>query len=147
MTGARLRLDLAVALSWWAGVVHAWTAPEHFIAGTVYGVFFVVVALGQLGYGALLLRFRQPVVLLAGIAGNVAVLTVYLLTRTVGIPVGPHAGAIEAAGIVDWLTAAAEVALVLTLCAALPGRRRAVAFNALLLLGLTAWAARLGGLL
>lgn len=35
-----LALSAAPALSLWAALVHAWEAPSHFLAGTVYGVFF-----------------------------------------------------------------------------------------------------------
>jgi hypothetical protein len=142
-----LRIDAPVALSLWAGLVHAWVAPAHFTAAALYGWFFVAVAVAQLGYGLLLLRWRRPAVLVAGIVGNVAVLGAYLLTRTSGIPLGPHAGKIEVAGVLDWTAAAVEVALVLCLCSALEGRVRSTVVNLLLVLGLLAWGTRLAGLL
>jgi hypothetical protein len=142
-----VRIDAPVALSLWAGLVHGWVAPDHFTAAALYGWFFVVVAVAQLGYGLLLLRSRHPAVLVAGVAGNVAVLGAYLLTRTRGIPLGPHAGKVEVAGALDWTAAAVEVALVVWLCSALEGRVRAAVMNLLLVLGLLAWGARLVGLL
>jgi hypothetical protein len=142
-----LRIDAPVALSLWAGLVHGWVAPDHFVAAALYGWFFVAVAVAQVGYGLLLLRWRHPAVLVAGVAGNVAVLGVYLLTRTRGIPLGPHAGKVEVAGVLDWSAAVAEVAVVLWLCSALEGRVKAAVVNGLLVLGLVAWGTRLAGLL
>jgi hypothetical protein len=48
-----------------------------------------------------------------GIAGNIAIVTLYVVTRTVGIPwFGPHAGDVEEMGVIDLLTTLTEVALI-----------------------------------
>jgi hypothetical protein len=105
-------LVLAAGLSLAAGVVHFTVVPEHLSEWWGYGFFFTIVALAQLTYGLLLFirpwayaedgGFRsQPAaytrrIYLAGAIGNLAVICLYLITRTVGIPFfGPGAGEVE----------------------------------------------------
>ena len=47
--------------------------------------------------------------------GNLAVVVFYLLTRTLGVPFGPHVGEVEAVGGLDLAATISEVALVVTL--------------------------------
>jgi hypothetical protein len=70
--------------------------------------------------------------LLAGVAGNLAIVALYLLTRTVGIPLfGPEAGRVEAVGFADVCATASEVGIGVALGVALlreiaPERRRTI---------------------
>jgi hypothetical protein len=99
-----------------AATAHVWAAPEHLQAWWGYGAFFVAVALAQGLYGAILLRRPARWVLLLGAAGNLMVLILWLVTRTTGIPLfGPHAGDVEAVGLLDLTCALAEAGLVLGL--------------------------------
>ena len=67
--------------------------PEHFEEWWGYGAFFVVAAAAQILYVPIVLLWPTQIVLLGGIAGNLAIVMLYLLTRTVGIPLfGPEAG-------------------------------------------------------
>src|SRR3712207_9134364 len=62
----------------------------------------------------------RPLLLLLGVGGNLSIVVLYLLTRTVGIPFfGPHAGEVEGVGVADLSATAAELALVVALLAAL----------------------------
>jgi hypothetical protein len=84
-----------------AGLVHAAVIREHWSEWAVYGVFFAVVAAGQLGWGlAALARDRAPFPRLVA-AANLAVIALWAVTRTVGLPVGPGAGVPEAVGAAD----------------------------------------------
>ena len=57
----------------------------------------------------------QPILLL-GVAGNLAVVILWLVTRTAGIPLfGPHAGEVEAAGALDLTCTLAEVGIAIGL--------------------------------
>lgn len=57
-------------------------------------------------------------------AGNLAVVALYAVTRTVGIPLfGPQAGEVEAVGAVDLATLGAELALVACLARLVAGER------------------------
>jgi len=81
-----LLLPVVVISSLAAAGVHAAVAPPHLRAGTLVGAFFVTCALAQLAWAALAWRRRTPGVLEVGIAGNAAVLLLWLASRTVGIP-------------------------------------------------------------
>lgn len=98
-------LDLAVyaasVISIAAAAIHLWATPGHFVEWWAYGVFFLVIALAQGLFGVLLPRWPNQTIALAGIWGNLAIVLLYLLSRTSGIPVGPHAGLAEEAGVLD----------------------------------------------
>jgi hypothetical protein len=87
------------ALSLLAGLIHLWVVPEHFEEWWGYGTFFLVAAAAQMAYLPLLIRWPNRAVLVLGIAGNSAIVLLYLLTRAVGIPFfGPQAGEVEEVG-------------------------------------------------
>jgi hypothetical protein len=113
-------------------LIHLWVMPEHFEEWWGYGAFFLVAAVAQLLYVPILLRWPGRTVLLAGIAGNLAIMALYLLTRTVGIPLfGPGAGEVEGFGLVDVCASASEAGIAVALGAALlrntaPQKRRMI---------------------
>ena len=123
-------LYAAAALSLAAALTHLWVTPEHFGEWWGYGAFFLVAASVQGLYVPLLLRWTTRAVLLAGITGNLAIVLLYLLTRTVGIPFfGPEAGEVEGVGFVDVCATASEVGIAAALGAVMlrettPERRR-----------------------
>ena len=109
-------LYLAATLSLLAAISHLWAMPHHMREWWGYGAFFLAAAVAQGFYGAALTRWSRPSLLLAGVAGNVSILALYLFTRTVGIPLfGPHAGEVEGFGLVDLCAAASELGIVLAL--------------------------------
>lgn len=81
-------LALLAAGSLVAGLIHAGVCPQHFEEATAFGVFFLVVATLQMGWAALVVTRASRALLLMGAAGNVAVLGVWALSRTAGIPMG-----------------------------------------------------------
>jgi manganese oxidase len=110
----------AAALSLIAALMHAWAMPEHFREWWGYGIFFLIAAVAQACYGLALLRWRGRSLLLLGVVGNLSVVSLWAVTRTVGIPFfGPHAGEVEGVGAVDLLATAAELTLITALLAAL----------------------------
>lgn len=102
-----------------AAAVHGVVAPEHFRESTLYGAFFVCAATAQtVGAVALVvLRFRWLTGLVA--AGNGLVILLWLVTRVVGIPLGPDAGTVEPFQRLDVLASTCEVIVVLGCVAAL----------------------------
>jgi hypothetical protein len=103
--------------------------PEHFAEWWGYGAFFLVSAAAQVLYVPLLLRWPSRGILLLGVGGNLGIVSLYLLTRTVGIPLfGPHAGEVEGAGFMDLCATSSELgivaALVAVLLRGLPSDRR-----------------------
>ena len=93
-----------------AGVLHLIVCEDHFREWWGYGVFFLVVALCQLGGGALLLARRSDALCWAGVAGTIVVLVVWAVSRTWGVPIGPEGDGPEPVGLLDGLCVAAEVA-------------------------------------
>jgi hypothetical protein len=131
-TGRERTLYAAAALSLLAGLIHLWVTPEHFEEWWGYGVFFVVAGAAQILYVPIVLLLPTRIILLAGITGNLAIVVLYLLTRTVGIPFfGPEAGEVEGFGFVDVCATASELGIAVALGAALlrnapPERRRTI---------------------
>ena len=102
----------AAVLSAVAAVVHGAVCPEHFSEGLVYGSFFAVTATGQLGWAILASTRVRPWLATAGVAGNAALLSLWTVTRTAGIPLGPQRGEVEAVGLLDVLASVAELGVV-----------------------------------
>jgi FtsP/CotA-like multicopper oxidase with cupredoxin domain len=116
MSIPRTILYVAAALAVVAASVHAWAAPTHFDEWWGYGVFFLLVAAAQGVYGPALLGWPGRPVILAGMVGNLAMIALYIVTRTVGVPfLGPHAGEVEEVEAIDLVATLAEVTLVVAL--------------------------------
>ena len=144
---AEMAVYPAAALSLVAALIHLWVVPEHLEEWLGHGAFFLVVALAQ-GLGAvLLLRWPKQPVFLVGILGNLAIIALYVVSRTSGLPFGAHSGVAEEAGVLDMSATAAELGLVIALVTLLQGSHRSRVMNALLFLGALAWASRLLGVL
>lgn len=119
----RVLLRACVALSLAAALIHATVISEHFDEWWGYGVFFVAVTAAQIAFAVVLVPFaasgRSPLprwLPIAGITGNLALIALWVVTRSLGIPyVGPEAGEVEAVGQSDLLTKAAELVLVVVL--------------------------------
>jgi hypothetical protein len=119
-TGRERTLYAASALSLLAGLIHLWVTPEHFEEWWGYGAFFVVAGAAQILYVPIVLLLPTRIVLLGGIVGNLAIVGLYLLTRTVGIPVfGPEAGEVERVGFMDLCATTSEVGIAVALGALL----------------------------
>lgn len=113
MTRSKTWLYAAAGLSVMAGLLHLLVMPEHFEEWLGYGLFFLIVALAQLVYAVLLLRRpASRALLVAGIVGNALIVGFWAFTRTVGVPLGPAAGEVEAIGVVDTVSKLAELALI-----------------------------------
>ncbi|MFL6021711.1 MAG: hypothetical protein ACJ72O_00075 [Marmoricola sp.] len=84
---ARTRyLPLAVISSTAAAGVHAAVGPEHFREEVLFGIFFAGAALAQVGWSLLMAVRPSRALLVAAVVGNAAVLLLWLITRTVGLP-------------------------------------------------------------
>ncbi len=99
-----------------AALLHLVSAATHAGSGEwIDPVGFAVVGWSQaaLALGLLLASRRRPVLLAASVV-NAGALLLWVLSRTVGLPVGSHAGVVEQAELADSVTAAFEgLALVL----------------------------------
>jgi FtsP/CotA-like multicopper oxidase with cupredoxin domain len=115
MGRSREILHVAAALSLVAALIHLWAMPVHFEEWWGYGAFFLVAAIAQGLYSVSVLRWPTRLLFLLGIGGNLAIILLYLLTRAVGVPFGPHAGEVEAIGLLDAGATIAETGIVFTL--------------------------------
>lgn len=156
-------VDAALCLSLAAGLAHLVGTPEHLDTWPISGVFFGVLGLVQSGYAWLLFRGRRGTALLtAGVAGTAAVIVLYVVSRTAGLPFAPPVaahgarfspgrsivpGALPPVGAFDLLTLAAELGLVVCLVALLPARPRARAVGGLMWTGAALWGLALLGVL
>jgi hypothetical protein len=145
-------LDLAILLAAAAGLAHAISVPVHLRWWLASGVFFVAMALAQLGLAAALFMQRTSTrVVLAGMVSNVVVVCVYVATRLVALPgqpvfTGSHHGgptpgrpflppAPEGVGPFDLFALAVELALIVILAGMLPTRMRSRATTVLMFVG------------
>jgi hypothetical protein len=76
-------------------------------------VFFVALAWFQTLWAILVIASPHRLLLLLGAVGNGAVVALWAVTRTAGIPLGPNAGVPEAAETVDVLSTVLEILVVL----------------------------------
>ncbi|WP_372727319.1 hypothetical protein [Nocardioides sp.] len=125
-----LVLPIAVVSSAAAAGVHAAVGPAHVEEGLLLGAFFAVAALAQLAWAARALVAPSRRLLTVGVLGNGAIVALWTVTRTVGLPLGilPEA---EAAGpwdlaAVGWELVAAGACLVLLSRAGPPRPRREI---------------------
>lgn len=108
-----------------AAATHLAVTPAHFRQSWMYGCFFLVAASGQLTAAALLLTRPSRPVLTAALAGSLTIVAVWVVSRVVGVPLGPDNGATEAVGVLDVLASVAELTTVLG-CAVALARRPAL---------------------
>jgi hypothetical protein len=120
---------LAAGLSIGAALVHGAVTPEHLSEWWGYGLFFIIAAMAQGLYGVVLLlqpwrydeagnireggdRYAQTYYIL-GVGGNAAIIALYIVTRTVGIPFfGPEAGEVEPITPIGLMSKIIEAALI-----------------------------------
>jgi hypothetical protein len=117
---AQEELALVAALLVFASsFIHSAEISAHWEQYWLYGVFFGVVTLLQALWSVMIygdsLNRRY---LLAGAVGNAALIVIWAITRTVGVPIGPQNGP-EAVGAIDVLSKLDELAAVVLIAAVL----------------------------
>jgi hypothetical protein len=111
-----------VVIRWWAGfaslgagLIHLAAVSEHVSEWWVHGVFFIVLGVVQIGWAVLAMeRGPLPVPRLFA-AVNAAVIGLWFVSRTTGLPVGPEPWGAEAVGTADLLCSALEAVVVVLL--------------------------------
>lgn len=119
-----LRPALAL-LSMGAAVIHFVVIPGHWDEYWGQGLFFIVAAFAQLLWAVWIVVAPSRLIYLAGAAGNAAIVALWVVTRTAGVPAGPGAGEREAVEFADTLATVFEVLLVvgaLVLARTIPAR-------------------------
>jgi hypothetical protein len=99
-------------LSLGAAAVHVFVIEAHLAEYWLFGVFFAVLAFLQAAWGVAVLPRPTHRLLVWGAVGNAIVVGVWLVSRTVGVPLGPEAGSPEAVGFIDTAATVFEALLV-----------------------------------
>jgi hypothetical protein len=84
-----------------AGVIHFAMVPTHAADSLVDGIGFAVFGWLQIALAVAIAVRPNKRVLVATIAVNAAALGLWVLSRTVGLPVGRHEGIVEDVGSID----------------------------------------------
>jgi hypothetical protein len=95
-----------------AGLVHLAVVQEHLSEGWPFGLFFAVLGVLQIGWAAFALLIDVLPMPRRFAALNAAVILLWLVSRTVGLPVGPEPWEAEAVGTADLLCSGLEVVLI-----------------------------------
>jgi hypothetical protein len=106
-----LRPALAL-LSAGAAVIHFVVIPGHWDEYWGQGLFFIGAAIAQLLWALWVVVAPSRLLYLVGAAGNAAIVVMWIVTRTAGIPAGPGAGEREPVELADTLATSFEVVLV-----------------------------------
>jgi hypothetical protein len=112
------------ALSLVAGGIHGVVAPPHFAETWTHGAFFALLAAFQLAWGAVAYARPAPGVFRIGAAVSLAVIGIWVVSRTLGAPFGPDQWQPESIGPLDLAATAAE-ALIAAMCIAFLVNRKA----------------------
>jgi hypothetical protein len=102
-------------LSLGAAAIHLVAAPPHYVELGDLGAGFLVAAVLQAAWARSILRGASSRTVLAGAAINVAILLVWVVSRTAGLPLGPLAGVPEPVGYPDGAAATFEVMILVGL--------------------------------
>jgi hypothetical protein len=154
------------------GVLNLASAPAQLQLSWVTGAVAVLTGMGQLGLALALTRVLRLRTLVLAVGANIALVCLYVVTRTLGVPFGltlpdelhqvhhlPVPGAsgngvpvfpqshVLPVGTLDLLGLLGALVLVMTLVGMLPGPLRRLTATAMMGLGLLALSARALGLL
>lgn len=104
----------AAASSFAAALVHGSVIGVHLREYWAFGLFFAIVAPLQAAWAIVVVRHpERRGLLVAGLAGNLAVIVIWVGSRTVGLPIGPTPFTPEAVGAKDLLATYEQCAVVL----------------------------------
>jgi len=110
---ARPALVVAIMGSLAAAGVHAAVCPAHFHEAFRFGIFFLALSTWQVVWSVLAVRRPSSGLFAAGILTSLTTVTLWVVTRTVGLPFG--LAEVEPVGAPDLLASIAEVATVVGL--------------------------------
>lgn len=128
-TDTRLATIIAALASVGAGSIHLAVTPDHWREWAPSGLFFIGIALFQLLWAGLVLRFPRSAWITVGIAASLASMMLWGASRLWGIPMGPNAGVPEELGIPGVLTTLLEAVVVGSAAWSLRPRKRVTVFS------------------
>src|SRR5436309_8007399 len=108
----------AVALTAGSAAIHVAVIREHLQEFFAAGVFFAVAAAIQAAWGVAFVSWPSRRLALLGILGNLGLVALWTVSRTVGLPFGPDPGQAEAIGFIDFLSTVLEALTVVAVALA-----------------------------
>src|SRR5262245_59713455 len=105
--------------------IHFAVMGEHFREYAAYGVFFSLVAWFQALWAIGVVVAPTRPMLTVGLAVNAAVVVIWIVSRTAGLPIGPEPGTAEPAAFLDVLSTILEIGIVVVTAILLVRGRRA----------------------
>jgi hypothetical protein len=113
-TAAEELVLVAAVLVFASSFIHAAVIADHFEEFWLFGAFFAAITGLQAAWTVLI--YGDPLnraLLLVGAVGNGALVVVWTISRTIGVPVGPQPWRPEAVGVVDVLSTLDELVTVI----------------------------------
>ena len=95
-----------------AAVIHVAVVPEHLTEWAAAGLFFIALAVAQLLVGVAVLVRPTGAMRAAAVVAAAGPIVLWVVSRTVGLPLGPEPGVPEALGMSDLACAVLEAAAV-----------------------------------
>jgi hypothetical protein len=95
-----------------AAVAEGSLAAEHMHEAQLFGAFFLASGIAQLGWAVLASGTISRRAVLAACIGNAAIVALWVVSRTSGLPIGPEPGTPEAVGFADVVATAYEALIV-----------------------------------
>jgi potassium-transporting ATPase KdpC subunit len=111
----RVLVNAAALLLLGGAAIHVAVVPEHLEEYLPFGLFFIVVGAVQVAMAAAVLLRPSRRLFRAALALSVGLPGLWLLSRTAGLPIGPHPGQPEAIGIPDLICTGLEAVTALVL--------------------------------
>ena len=102
---------LACGLVWCTALIHVQAAIDHVDQYWLYALFFIVLAFAQFAWGVAIYRSPSRGMFVFGALGSLAVVGLWIVSRTSGLLLGPTPGVPEAFGVLDGIASANELAL------------------------------------
>lgn len=96
-----------------AGLIHAAVVSEHLSESLLFAAFFAALAVWQVKWAFQVVTRPSRSLLTRGALVNGGVVAIWILSRTIGFPVGPQHWTPEALGLRDLLSSLLEAAIVL----------------------------------
>jgi hypothetical protein len=122
-TDSETVLVLVAAVAFIGGLIHVGAGVDHFGEFPLYTLVFCLLAAGQMAWAAMLLRHPSRRVMLLGCAFQLAIVALWALSRTVGVPIAPRAWVPEQIGVADLVETFGEItSVVAVLCVVLSVR-------------------------
>jgi hypothetical protein len=95
-----------------AAAIHASVCPAHFREALAFGVFFVVASAFQAGWAIGVWLRPTRARLRLGVAANTAIIAVWAISRTTGLPFGPEIWHAESISLPDVIATLHELSVV-----------------------------------